>query len=156
MYSIALGLLTLDFDTALITVSNNGDYDWMNEEWRDIRQEIVILQGETSAKVIGVTGRFAEKGPHTVEIVSPHIFIESEVVEHLLTKPDTAGLSETNVRGVVRTKRFPWGKLISLNWRELGYAPGGVEYCILPTDGPAISMGFLRLDWNGLRIRPSS
>ena len=61
MYSIALGLLTLDFDTALIMVSNNGDYDWMNEEWRDIRQEIVILQGETSAKVIGVTGRFAEK-----------------------------------------------------------------------------------------------
>ncbi|SKC93620.1 hypothetical protein SAMN05446935_6340 [Burkholderia sp. YR290] len=103
MYSIALGLLTLDFDAALITVPNNGDYDWMNGEWRNMRQEIVILQGETSAKVIGVTGRFAEKGPHTVEIISPHIFIESEVVEHLLTKPDMSGLSETKVLGAVRT-----------------------------------------------------
>lgn len=156
MYSITLGPLTLDFDAALITVPNNGDYDWMNEEWGDIRQEIVILQGETSAKVIGVTGRFAEKGPHAVEIISPHIFIESEVVDHLLTKPDTSGLSETEVRGAVRTVRHSWGKLISLNWKELGYAPGGTEYCILPTGGPAISMGFLRLDWNGLRIRPTS
>ena len=37
MYSIALGLLTLDFDAALITVPDSGDYDWMNEEWRDMR-----------------------------------------------------------------------------------------------------------------------
>ena len=108
------------------------------------------------AKVIGVTGRFAEKGPHTVEIISPHIFSEIDVVEHLLKKPDTSGLSPIKVREAVRIMRFSWGKRICLIWRELGYAPGGMEYCILPTDFPAISMGFLRLDWTGLRIRPSS
>ena len=74
MYSIALGLLTLDFDTALIMVSNNGDYDWMNEEWRDIRQEIVILQGETSAKVIGVTGRFAERPTYGRDHFAAHLY----------------------------------------------------------------------------------
>lgn len=156
MYSIALGPLTLDFDTALIIVPRNGDYDWMNEEWIDVRQEIEVIQGETSAKVIGVTGRFAEKGLHVIEILSPRIFVESEVVEHLLSKPDTSGLSENKVRGAVRTTHFPWGKLVSLNWKELGYAPGGTEYCLLPIDGPAISTGYLRLDWAGVRVRPSS
>ena len=156
MYSIALGLLTLDFGAALISAPSNGDYDWMNEDWSHIRQEIAVIQRETSAKVIGVTGRFAEKGPHVVEILLPHIFVENEVVEHLLAKTDSSGLGKTKLREAVRTTCFSWGKLVSLNWSKLGYAPGGTEYCILPIDGPAISMGFLRLDWAGLRIRPSS
>ncbi|WP_175751991.1 hypothetical protein [Burkholderia ambifaria] len=156
MYSIALGPFTLDFDAALIRVSSDGDYDWMNEEWIDVQQEIVIVQGEISAKVIGVTGRFSEKGPHIIEILSPRIFVESEIVEHLLSKSSASGQGESKMRGAVHTTHFSWGKLVSLNWMELGYAPGGTEYCILPTDGPAISTGYLRLDWASVRIRPSS
>lgn len=156
MYSIALGPLTLYFDAAMITVPSNGDYDWMNEEWIDVRQEIEVVQCGTSATVIGVTGRFAQKGPHVIEVLSPHIYAESEVVEHLLSKPDTSGISEDKVRGAIHTTLFPWGKLVSLDWSELGYAPGGTEYCLLPTGGPAISTGHLRLDWAGVRIRPSA
>lgn len=155
MYSIVLGPLTLDFDAAMIMVPSNGDYDWMNEEWIDVRQEIEIVQGDTSAKVIGVTGRYTEKGPHVIEILSPRLFVESEVIEHLLSSPDSAGISKRKMQHAVRTAEFPWGTLVSLDWGELGYAPGGMEYCILPTDGPAISMGYLRLDWAGVRIRHS-
>ncbi|SEI20717.1 hypothetical protein [Paraburkholderia hospita] len=156
MYSIALGPLTLDFDSAMIMVPSNGDYDWMNEDWIEVRQEIEVVQGETSATVIGLAGRFTQTGPHIIEIVSPRIFVESEVVEHLLSKHHTFGLSENTMRGAVHTMHFPWGKLVSLDWTKLGYAPGGVEYCLLPTDGPAISTGYLRLDWTSVRLRSSS
>jgi hypothetical protein len=156
MYSIALGPLTLDFDAAMIMVPSIGDYDWMNDEWIDTRQEIEVVQGDTSATVIGVTGRFAQKGPHLIESLSPCIYIENEVVEHLLSKSDISGLPENIVRGAVQTAHFPWGKLVSMNWGSLGYAPGGVAYCLLPTGGPAISVGHLRLDWAGVRIRPST
>jgi hypothetical protein len=152
MYSIALGSLTLEFGAALIEVPCNGSYDWLNEDWDEIPQEIQIVQGDTSAIVTGLTGRFAEKGPHWVEVISPCIFCECDVVEHLLSKPDTSGQSESEIRDALRTANFPWGKLVSLNWGSLGYAPGGTEYCLLPSSSPAISLGFLRLDWASVRV----
>ncbi|WP_442782318.1 hypothetical protein [Collimonas fungivorans] len=156
MYSIPLGALVLDFDAAMIMVPSNGNYDWMNDQWIDTRQEIEIVQTDTSATVIGVTGRPAQKGPHLIEILSPRIHVESEVVEHLLSKPDISGLPENIVRGAVQIAYFSWGKLVSQDWGSLGYAPGGVEYCLLPTGGPAISVGHLRLDWTGVHIRLST
>jgi len=96
------------------------------------------------------------EGPHLIEILSPHIYVENEVVEHLLSKSDTSGLPENIVKGAVQIAHFSWGTLVSLNWGLLGYAPGGVEYCLLPIGGPAISVGHLRLDWTGVHIRPST
>lgn len=156
MYSISLGPLTLDFDAAMIMVPSNGDYDWMTEDWVDTRQEIEVTQGDTSATVIGVTGLFAQKGPHLIEVLLPRIYVETEVVEYLLSKPDTSGLRENVVRRAVQTVHFSWGMLVSLNWGSLSYAPGGVEYCLLPTGCPAISVGYLRLDWASVRVRPST
>ena len=154
MYSVDLELLRLDFETATIKVPRNGNYDWMNEDWIDTQQRIELVQAEKSATVLCETGRFAEKGPHSIEILVPHLYGESEVVAHLLSKPTTSGLHESVVRQAVRVDLYSWGKLISLNWGLLGYAPGGVQYCLLPTGFPAVSVGFLQLDWASARIRP--
>ncbi|KAG8153335.1 hypothetical protein [Burkholderia catarinensis] len=156
MYSINLGLVRLDFEAAVIKVPCNGDYDWMTEEWIDTRQEIDIVQAVQSATVFGTTGRFAQNGPHLVEVLLPHLYVEKEVVAHLQSKPDTSQLPERIVRDAVKTDHYSWGKLISMDWGSLGYAPGGLEYCLLPIDGPAISIGFLRLDWTSVRIHRSS
>lgn len=56
MYSVDLGLLRLDFETATIKVPRNGDYDWMNEDWIDIQQRIDLVQTEGSATVLCDTG----------------------------------------------------------------------------------------------------
>jgi hypothetical protein len=155
MYSIDLGLLRLDFEAAIIKVPRNRDYDWMNEDWVDTQQQIEIVQAELSATVFGATGRFAQTGPHLIEILSPHLYAAKEVVAHLLSKPNTSGLPESIVRDAVKTDHYSWGSLMSMDWGSLGYAPGGVEYCLLPNDGPAISIGFLRLKWTSVRIHTS-
>ncbi|WP_322012598.1 hypothetical protein [Paraburkholderia sp. J12] len=49
----------LNLNAAMIMVPSNGDYDWMNGEWRDTQQEIEVIQGNTSATVIGKSGRIA-------------------------------------------------------------------------------------------------
>nr|WKF61893.1 hypothetical protein HUO10_006425 [Paraburkholderia busanensis] len=65
----------------------------------------------------------------------------------------TSGLNGNVAQESVHAMDFSWGTLVSLNWSELGYAPGGTEYCLLPNDGPAISIGHLRLDWTSVRFR---
>jgi len=156
MYSIDLGLMRLDFKAAIINVPRHGDYDWMNADWIDTQQGIEIVQSERSATVFCTTGRFAQKGPHLIEVVLPHLYSEKEVVAHLLSKPNTSGLPESMVRDAMKIEHFSWGMLFSMDWGSMGYAPGGVEYCLLPIDGPAISTGFLRLDWPSVQIHPSS
>ncbi|MEM5318178.1 hypothetical protein [Paraburkholderia sp. JHI869] len=156
MYSIELGLVRLDFRTAIIKVPRNGDYDSMNEDWIDTEQEIELVQAAQSATVFCSTGRFAQKEPHLVEILFPHLFAEKEVAAHLLSKSDMSGSPENMMRDAVKTDHYSWGRLISMDWGSMGYAPGGVEYCLLPIDGPAISTGFLRLDWPSVQIHASS
>lgn len=152
MYSVDLGLVKLHFKAAIVKVPRNGDYDWMNEDWIDKQQEIEIVQADQSATVLCATGRFAQKGPHLIEVLLPHLCTESDVVAHLLSKCNTAGLSENTVRDATKTDGFSWGALISMDWESLGYAPGGIEHCLLPIDGPAISIGLLRLDWPTVQI----
>ena len=155
MYSIDLGLVRLDFEKTIIEVPRNGDYDWMNEDWIDTQQQIEIVQDEQSATVFGSTGRFAQIGPHLIGILSPHLYVEKEVVAYLLSRSNTSGLPEKIVRGAVKIDHYSWGTLISVDWGSLGHAPGGVEYCLLPIAGPAILIGFLRLDWTSVQIHTS-
>lgn len=154
MYSVDLEILMLDFDTAMIKVPRDGNYDWMNEDWIETRQRIEIFQGERSATVLSSTGQFSPKGSHSIEILSPQMYTTEEVIAHLLAKPNPSGLPEGVIRKSVEIDHHSWGNLISLNWGALGYAPGGTEYCLLPDGSPAISIGFLRLDWKSVRICP--
>ncbi len=63
MHCIDLGLLQLSFEAALISVPRDGvDYDWLNEDWIDTPQQIEIVQGDGSATVVCMTGRFTQKG----------------------------------------------------------------------------------------------
>lgn len=156
MYSVDLGLVRLDFKAAVINVPRNGDYDWMNADWIDTQQEIEIVQLEQTATVFCATGRFAQVGPHLIEVLLPRLYTEKEVAAHLLSKPNTSRSPENMARDAVKVDRHSWGKLISMDWRAMGHAPGGIEYCLLPIDGPAISTGFLRLDWPSVEIHKPS
>ncbi|MDB0571799.1 hypothetical protein LBW59_13600 [Ralstonia solanacearum] len=153
MYSIDLGEFRLDFESAIIWAPCDGtNYDWLNPDWADTPQQIEIVQGDGSASVIGLTGRFAQRGPHAVRILAPSIRTEQGVVEHLLRKAGPPELPWDIKRAAIKSQDFPWGTLLSLDYCVLGYAPGGTEYCLLPIGGPAISLDFLRLDWATVRI----
>lgn len=153
MYSINLGMLKLEFESALVRVPRDGvNYDWLNDDWIDTQQQIEIEQDDCSATVIGLTGRFAQKGPHSIRILTPLIETEEGVIAHLLGKADQPELPRDFLRAAVSSQAFHWGKLLSLDWGALSYAPGGVEYCLLPVGGPAVSVGFLRLDWATVRL----
>lgn len=131
-----------------------ASYDWLNEDWVETHQAVEIVQADASATVIGVAGRYGLKRAHLVEVLSPGICAENELVRHPLSRP-YAGISTDTVHKAVKFECFAWGTLVSLNWNSLGYAPGGLEYWLLPPGGPAISVGLLWLDWASVRIHQS-
>ncbi|KHK55790.1 hypothetical protein PI87_12285 [Ralstonia sp. A12] len=154
MYSIDLGTLKLEFESARVMVPRDGvTYDWFNNDWIDTQQQIEIEQSDGSAMVTGLTGRFTQRGPYRVGIVTPRIDTEQGVIEYLQSKPPRSELATSEaVQAAVKSQDFHWGKLLSLDWTALGYAPGGTEYCLLPAGGPAISVDLLRLDWATVRV----
>ncbi|GEM_PF-3691496 len=77
---------------------------------------------------------------------------EEGAIAHLLSKAGKPELPRDFLRAAVHSQKFHWGKLLSLDWGALSYVPGGVEYCLLPAGGPAVSVGFLRLDWATVRL----
>jgi hypothetical protein len=153
MYSIELRSVKICFASALISVPRDGsDYDWINDEWVDIAQQIEIVQAGESATVYGLTGYGAEKGCHVIQVIDPPIYTEYELLEHLLKGAAVTKLPRETLLPAVAFASYPWGKLISLNWKTIGYAPGGVEHYMLPSDGSAIHLGFLRLNWPSVQI----
>lgn len=156
MYSLDLEVLRLDFVAAMIKVPLDGYYDWMNEEWVDTPQELEITHSKAGVTVFSSVGRFAQKGPHLIEILSPQVHTEEGVVAYLRAKPGNTGLSEDALQKAVKVDTYLWGRLFSLDWISLGYAPGGTEYCLLPTGGPAITIGFLSLDWTSIQVHPKA
>jgi hypothetical protein len=87
MYSIDLRVLRLDFEAAIMAIPRDGtSYDWLNEDWIDTPQAIEIIQADASAVVIGMPGRYGLKGVHLVEILPPRIYVEDDLVKHLLSQ----------------------------------------------------------------------
>lgn len=157
MYSIDLGSLRISFAAALVSAPCSGiNHDWLNEEWRDTPQELKIHQGESSAKIMGLTGFGAEKGQHVIHVIEPPIKTEHELMAYFLKKAEISKFPQEILLNAINSLEYPWGKLVSLNWTVLGYAPGGTEYCVLPTNFSAISLGFLRLDWPTVRVYPKA
>ena len=154
MYSIDLGTPKLEFESALIMVPRDGvTYDWLNNDWVDTQQQIEIEQSDGSATVTGLTRSFPPRDPYLVRIVTPLINTEQGVIEYLQSQPIRSELATSDaLRAAIKSQDFQWGKLLSLDWTALGYAPGGTEYCLLPAGGPAISVGLLRLDWATVRV----
>ncbi|WP_020070486.1 hypothetical protein [Paraburkholderia caledonica] len=108
MYSIDLGLMRLDFKAAIINVPRNGDYDWMNADWIDAQQGIEIVQSERSATVFCTTGRFAQKGPHLIEVVLPHLYSEKSL-RTFCPNQIRQDLPESMVRDAMKIEHFSWG-----------------------------------------------
>jgi hypothetical protein len=63
-------------------------------------------------------------------------------------------VEESKIRQSIKVKNFNWGNVVSLRWSDLGYAPGGDENYLLPANGNAIALGFLRFNWEKLKICP--
>ncbi|UCJ18772.1 hypothetical protein K5Q02_10560 [Pseudomonas sp. MM211] len=157
MYSIDLGSLRISFAAALVSAPYSGiNHDWLSEDWRDTSQELKIHQGERSATITGLTGFGAEKGQHVIHVIEPPIKTEHELLAYFLKKAEISKFPQEILLNAVSSLEYSWGKLVSLNWTALGYAPGGAEYCVLPTNFSAISLGFLRLDWPTVRVYPKA
>ncbi|WP_155952615.1 hypothetical protein [Pseudomonas sp. URMO17WK12:I4] len=157
MYSIDLGSLRIYFAAALVSVPSSGvNHDWLSEEWKDTPQKLKIHQDETSVTITGLAGFGAGKGKHVIHVIEPLIKTEHELRAYFLKKAEISKLKQGVLLNAINSLEYPWGKLVSLNWTALGYAPGGAEYCILPANFSAISLGFLRLDWSTVRIHPKA
>lgn len=154
MHSITVGEVEVSFESALISVPRDGsDHDWLCNDWVDVRQTIDVIQADGWATVTGLTGIAPEKGTHVVRLLAPTAYTEHEVVDYFVRSATTSNVSREAIVEAVEINGHSWGRLISLNWSVLGYAPGGIEYCILPTNGCAITLGHLRLKWATVEIR---
>jgi hypothetical protein len=157
MHSITVGNLVLSFKSALISVPRDGSsYDWLCNDWVDMSQPIEITQTDLQTTVTGLIGTSTQKGPHIIRYLQPSACSEQQVIEwfaRLYTSATSPSIEDIN--NAVMITSYPWGKLISLNWGALGYAPGGVEHCILPIKSCAVSLGCLRLDWTNLEVHAS-
>jgi hypothetical protein len=153
MYSITVGNVDLSFESALISVPRDGsDHDWLCNAWVDTCQDIDVIQANGYATVLGLTGWATEKGPHVVRLVEPLTDTEQAVVDYYVRLAFAVKVPREATLSAIQTVSYSWGKLISLNWGALGYAPGGCEYCILPFDSFAICLGHLRLDWAKVKV----
>jgi hypothetical protein len=153
MHSITVGSVEVSFESALISIPQDGfDHDWLCDVWVDARQPINVMQADGWVTVIGLTGMATEKCPHVVCHLHPPAYTEEDVIEYFVSLAAAANTPREAANNAVVIVSYPWGKLISLNWSALGYAPGGSEYCMLPTDSCAISLGHLRLDWATVQV----
>ena len=158
MYSVQLGRLVLEFERALIHVPQNAgglDYDsgdW-KDEWIDREQQIEVHQRRHHAMVMGLNGFGKQRGEHRVEVVEPGMTDLHATCDYLVAQAAISPTENELVRAAVEVTVFPCGQVLSLNWSALGYAPGGRQYCLLPHGLPAISTGFLRLDWKSVAVR---
>src|ERR1700756_740069 len=104
MYRLELGELSLLFDEALIAVPRDGAArDWMNQDWVDVPQEIEARHVGRGYQVTGLTGFGAETGPHSIELLKPRIFTQTEVVEYLLAEAETTGQSRGQAVRAIRS-----------------------------------------------------
>ncbi|WP_156401427.1 hypothetical protein [Duganella sp. Root1480D1] len=153
MHSIIIGPFEVRFEPALVSVPRDGtEYDWICEDWVEVRHLLEIEQADGWATVIGLNGGPRDKKPHVVRPLSPTAFTEQEIVEYFIKSASTAYTSRDQIKNLISTTNYPWGKVVSLNWTALGYAPGGTEFCMLPNDGCAISLGHLALDWATVKV----
>jgi hypothetical protein len=121
--------------------------DWMDSDNQNDDQYLPNAEAERVAK------------EHIHEL-DPALYTAEEVQNYLANKAksvnrSTSYIDAAIIDAAIGSELFPWGKLIFLKWHELGFAPGGTEYCILANGLPALTLGFQRLNWNSIEIKPS-
>lgn len=156
MHSIIIGTFEVRFEPALVSVPRNGgDYDWLCDDWMEVRHLIEVEQADGWATVIGLNGSPREKRSHVIRPLQPAAITEQEIFDYFISSALNAHTSLAEIENPISIATYPWGKLVSLNWTDLDYAPGGTEFCMLPNDGYAISFGLLALDWDTVQLSPA-
>lgn len=153
MHSITIGEFDIRFEPALVSVPRDGtEYDWLCNDWVRVRHLIEIEQADGWATVTGMNGSPREKRAHVVRPLQPAALTEDKIVDHFIESALTAHTSVEEIISLIAITSYPWGRLVSLNWTALDYAPGGTEFCMLPNDGYAISLGLLALEWATVQV----
>lgn len=159
MPTIYLPTYRIEFGHALISVLADGsDRDWMCENWVDAPQQVELTHQQDSVLLTGRT-RWANYLESSLCFeINPPIFS----VPELVTYAATTAISEVSNRDVARNRqavnvaKYGWGTLVTLQWHRLenAYAPGGDENYILPNNGRAIHIGFVRFNWEKIVCVP--
>lgn len=152
MHSITIGPFEVRFEPALVSVPRDGsEYDWLCDDWIEVPHLIKIEQADGWATVTGLNGGPTEKRRNVVRPLRPAALTESEIVDYFIQSALTEYCTREDIEKQIAVTNYQWGKLVSLNWTALGYAPGGTEYCMLPNDGVAISLDLLALEWTTMK-----
>jgi len=156
MYRVCLGVgkkVFMEFERALIHVP--GQVSWehgVHAQWEDRSQKIAVRQKTGYALVEGIDGFHPQRGGHRIEIPEPAMLTGEQVTSYLGARASVSMAAGAAIQSAIRVEEFDCGQVFCLNHGALGHAAGGCEYCLLPVGGSAISTGYLRLDWNGVRV----
>lgn len=160
MYRICLGSgkkVFMEFERALIHVP--GKVSWeqgVHAQWEMRSQQIVVRQKKGYALVVGLDGFPPQRGGHRIEIPDPEMRTSSQVMAYLGARASVSQTAWAVIESAIQVRSFDCGQVFSLNHGALGHAAGGLEYCLLPAGGRAISTGYLCLDWDGVRVREAA
>lgn len=153
---IILKGISVQFEKALAVVAaDHSEWDWICKDWVEVPQDVSIEQTDGVAIVTAYSSAGNTKVTNRIYVVEPIVFSNDQAVSFILTKISDSNVNLSDFQSAISRQDFDYGYVYSLAWHNLGYAPGGFEYFVLPFNGPLFTTGFLKLDWKNVKVELS-